>query len=121
MTQKQIAPTTTILRAPIKAEIVARTSFFLLGRQHSVDGQGARRPNWLGGGSKGGFSALVDGARMDGRVLTADVALRAGNLLASPLKPPAWTIDWFLLPGRAMDVLLPIDFSGERRRCRAGL
>src|SRR5258705_11483900 len=53
MTQKQIAPTTIILRAPIKAEIIARISFHHLGRQHSVDGQGARRPNWLGGGSEG--------------------------------------------------------------------
>ena len=32
---------------------------------------------------KGGFSALIGGARMDGRVLTADVALQADDLLAS--------------------------------------
>ena len=32
---------------------------------------------------KGGFSALVEGARMDVRVLTADVALQADDLLAS--------------------------------------
>src|SRR5712664_4559181 len=32
---------------------------------------------------KGGFSAVVEGARMDVRVLTADVALQADDLLAS--------------------------------------
>ena len=70
MTQKQIAPTTIILRAPIKAEIIARTSFFLLGRQHSVDGQGARRPNWLGGGST--VPELVGQGRTLGLILYGD-------------------------------------------------
>ena len=32
---------------------------------------------------KGGISALVEGARMDVRVLTADVSLQADDLLAS--------------------------------------
>src|SRR5216684_3744440 len=45
MAQKQIAPTTIILRAPIKAEIMREAPFHRLDRQASIEGQGACRPN----------------------------------------------------------------------------
>ena len=62
---------------------------------------------------KGGFSALIGGARMDGRVLTADVALRGRRFACFPAETAGINIGWLLLPGRAMDVLLLLIFQGR--------
>ena len=69
---------------------------------------------------KGGFSALIGGE--DGWPRSYCRRRAPGRRFACfPAETAGINIGWLLLPGRAMDVLLPIDFSGESGRCRAGL